>query len=187
MNELQRSPESRATPRSATRNASQAAWQQSKPNAKWGTSESLICLTLMTHNGTPPSRVSSKRQQGSRRPVDAVEPPPEQIFGGGKRYAGGNDHRHICNHKSRGHGRHAKKPAAILALVTRLICGHRMVMIGMICRLVIAHQGMNFLETMRVRRIGRQRNSGDRSRQGQQIENGGQLAHPSAPFFARKP
>ncbi len=184
MNELQRSPESRATPRSATRNASHAAWQQSKPNAKWGTSESLICLTLTTHDGTPPSCVSSKRQQGSRRPVDAVEPPPEQIFRASNRYAVGNDHRDSGNRKIRRNRRNAKKPAAVLVLVSRRVCGWRIVVIGVIGRMMVARHCLDFIQAVSTRRVDGESNGNSRRHQREQVKCGDYEACFPVPVFS---
>ena len=53
-----------------------------------------------------------------------------------------------ANRKIRRNGRHAKKPAAVLALVSRRVGGGRMLVIGMVGRMMVTGQKLDFVQTM---------------------------------------
>jgi len=130
-------------------------------------------------------RAGSKRQQGSRRSIDAVETPPEQTFRASNRYAVGNDHRDNGNRKIRRNGRHAKKPAAVLVLVSRRVCGWRMVVIGVIGRMMVARHCLDFIQAVCTRRVDGESNGNSRGHQREQVKCGDRKTYFAAPVFSR--
>jgi hypothetical protein len=60
-----------------------------------------------------------------------------------------------------------------------------MVVIGMISRMMVAGQSVNFIQAMRPRQVDGERNGRDGRRQRKQVESGHHEAHLPPPAFAR--
>ena len=89
------------------------------------------------------------------------------------------------NRKIRRNGRHAKKPAAVLVLVSRRVCGWRMVVIGVIGRMMVARHCLDFIQAVCTRRVDGESNGNSRGHQREQVKCGDHEAYFPVPVFSR--